>query len=71
MPRTHEVVKDIRQQIIGEAYLLSGYIFKALIFYFMFLIYCYLFLGVSDNLEVVGSTAVYWGCFPIVRKCPL
>lgn len=56
--RTHGVVKSRRQQIIGEADLLSGYIFKALIFDFIYLIHCYLLLSVSDNLEVVGSTAV-------------
>lgn len=58
MSRTHGVAKGRRQKIIGEADLLSGYIFKALIFYFIFLIDCYLLLSVSDNLEVIGSTAV-------------
>lgn len=55
---THGVLKGRRQLIIGEADLLSGYIFKALIFYSKFLIDCYLLLSVSDNLEVADSTAV-------------
>lgn len=58
MSRSHGVVRGRRQQIIGEADLLSGYIFKALIIYFIFLMYCYLILNVLENLEVAGSTAV-------------
>lgn len=58
MSRTHRVVKGRRQQAVGEADLLPGYMLKALTFYFVFPTNCYLLFSVSDNTEVIGSAAI-------------